>query len=79
MTVSHRRRARRTLAAALCAAVLAAPPALFFPSPALAQTAGTESRRLQFDIAAGDLDQVLNRFAVAAGLELSINAGLTAG
>ncbi len=78
MTVFHHP-GRATLAVALCAATLAAVPALIVSSPARAQSSAADSGRVRFDIAAGDLDRVLNRFAVAAGLELSINAGLTAG
>ncbi len=82
MTVFSRRAAGSAVAGLLGAATLVVVPALLVPAPARAQApaaAPAQDTRQRFDIAAGDLDRVLNRFAVAAGLELSIDAGLTAG
>ncbi|QJX02790.1 hypothetical protein HML84_16600 [Alcanivorax sp. IO_7] len=82
MTVFLRRAAGSAVAVLLGATTLAVVPALLMSAPARAQApaeAPAHTARQRFDIAAGDLDRVLNRFAVAAGLELSIDAGLTAG
>lgn len=57
----------------LALAALAAPPAL-------AQAMGTAAvQRQQYDIAPGSLDQVLGRFAAAAGIVLSADGALTQG
>lgn len=48
--------------------------------PGMAQASGDSlSQARDYQIAAGNLDQVLNRFAGAAGILLSVDASLTAG
>lgn len=49
------------------------------PERALAQTSAGSRQAVHYAIAAGTLDQVLNRFATASGLELSVDAALTRG
>lgn len=70
----------QTLASAvrrgLFAGLLAVAPVL--PGMAQAETA-SQSESRQYNIAAGNLDQALNRFASAAGILLSVDAQMTAG
>lgn len=67
-------KARRFLAPT----VLLAGLALGLPAPeVMAQPAAAPAQR--YDIAAGTLDQVLNRFAAQAGFTITIDAALTAG
>ncbi|WP_339070482.1 TonB-dependent siderophore receptor [Pseudomonas idahonensis] len=57
-------------------ALLAMAPVL----PGMAQAdSGSQSQARDYQIAAGNLDQVLNRFASAAGILLSVDASMTAG
>ncbi|WP_133490084.1 MULTISPECIES: TonB-dependent siderophore receptor [Alcanivorax] len=81
MLVTCCRAPRRSLLRVLrtCAfAALSIAPLLSVPAQAQNGPA-QESSALRFDIAGGALDGVLNRFAIAAGLVLSADAGLTAG
>ncbi|SDV46243.1 TonB-dependent siderophore receptor [Chitinasiproducens palmae] len=57
--------------------LLAAPLLAFSLSASLAAAQGTPTQR--YDIAAGTLDQVLNRYASQAGVLLMIDSALTAG
>ncbi|OLF56722.1 TonB-dependent siderophore receptor [Pseudomonas chlororaphis] len=60
----------------LFAGLLAVAPTL--PAVVQAETA-SQSESRQYNIAAGNLDQALNRFASAAGILLSVDAQMTAG
>lgn len=67
---------RHGLRAILLGLVITAPGWLV-PLKALGNTTQSDSEQ-NYDIATGSLDQVLNRFAVEAGIEISIDASLTA-
>ena len=57
-------------------ALLAVAPVL----PGIVQAEpGSQSQARDYQIAPGNLDQVLNRFASAAGILLSVDASMTAG
>jgi len=77
---SRRARPRTLLSLAIAAALGAAAPL-----PALAQTGGAPqpaaqpSDQRQFNIQGGPLDAVLNRFALEAGIDLSVSTDLTRG
>src|SRR5690606_8097938 len=65
------------LARALLLALLGGGMAVVAPS-ALAQTAGERAVR-EFNVPAGNLDQALSRFGQQAGVQLAVDARLTAG
>jgi iron complex outermembrane receptor protein len=70
------RPARSTMSYAVFLACLAIGLGTGVPD-ALAQTASGYTSEKQYDIPAGSLDQVLNRFATSAGILLSIDGSLT--
>ncbi|WP_447595376.1 TonB-dependent siderophore receptor [Aquipseudomonas campi] len=78
LPASQRSRLSLSVRHALFAGLLAGTPLLFTPSLAQAQSAASEQLRA-YNIPAGNLDQVLNRFASEAGILLSVDAQLTAG
>jgi len=80
-----RSRAPRADAAILLALSLAGASGAAAPLPALAQAgeggaaSAQADEQQQYDIEGGPLDAVLNRFALAAGTELSVSSDLTRG
>jgi outer membrane receptor for ferric coprogen and ferric-rhodotorulic acid len=84
ITNQHRRAGLQPTAMALAARTLlcwglitaSGTGAALLATPAQAQA---QAASYQFQIPAGSLDQALNRFAATAGIELSVDAALTAG